>query len=113
MPPRKGFDAMTDSGELSELTRRVIDAARAYQDHFGESMQPLQLRQLAHDNVGASYRAAIILVLGMGLDRNGEPLSLEYRHRMGVYVGDAETAIALRQYGRERIRARLVGRFAP
>ena len=39
---------------LSEPTRRVIAAARAFYDHFGESMHPLQLRQLAHDTPGAT-----------------------------------------------------------
>lgn len=99
--------------ELSEPTRRVIDAARAHLEHFGRSMHPLEIRQRAYDEPGASYHAALVAVLGMGLDRNGELLSLAYPSRMGVHVGDRETALALHQYGRQRIHARLVGRFAP
>lgn len=110
---------MTDTGELSEATRRVIDAALAYQEHFGESMHPIQIRQLAHDNPGASYHAALILVLGQGLDRNGETHWLATRYTLrpggspGIYVGNKETRAALLQYGLGRIRAPLVGRYAP
>lgn len=98
---------------LSEPTRRVIAAARAYEDHFGESMHPLQVRQLSHDNPGASYHAALIVLMGCGLDRHGEHVWLAYRGPRSVHVEDRETSAALVLHGLDRIRARLVGRYAP
>ena len=98
---------------LSEPTRRVIAAARAFYDHFGESMHPLQLRQLAHDTPGASYHAALIVLMGCGLDREGERVWLACRSPRAVHVGDREASTALILHGLDRIRARLVGRHAP
>jgi len=98
--------------ELSEPTRRVIDAARKWQDHYGDQMHPLQIRQLAHDTVGSSYPAALIIVLGFGLDRRGERVWLLDKGG-SVYVGDRETRAALVEHGLNKIRARLVGRYAP
>ena len=98
---------------LSEPTRRVIAAARAYADHFGEGMHPLQIRQLAYDNVGASYHAALIVLMGCGLDRDGERVWLACRSPRAVHVRDRETSAALVLHGLDRIRARLVGRYAP
>ena len=98
---------------LSEPTRRVIAAARAFYEHFGESMHPLQLRQLAHDTPGASYHAALIVLMGCGLDRDGERVWLASRSPRAVHVRNRETSAALVLHGLDRIRARLVGRYAP
>lgn len=98
--------------EVSEPTRRVIRAARMWLDHYGEPMHPLQVRQLAHDTLGASYPAALIAALGFGLDRRGERVWL-LDEGGSVYVGDRETRAALLQHGLDKVRARLVGRHAP
>ena len=98
---------------LSEPTRRVIAAARAYEDHFGEGMHPLQIRQLAYDNPGASYHAALIVLMGCGLDRHGERVWLACRSPHAVHVGDREASAALVLHGLDRIRAPLLGRYAP
>lgn len=98
---------------LSESTRRVIAAARAYADHFGESMHPIQIRQLAYDTPGASYHAALIVLMECGLDRDGERVWLACRSPRAVHVRDRETSAALVLHGLDRIRARLVGRHAP
>ncbi|MCC6407039.1 MAG: hypothetical protein IT453_07730 [Planctomycetes bacterium] len=97
---------------LSEPTRRVIAAARAFEEHFGESMHPLQVRQLAHDTPGASYHAALIALMGCGLDRDGERVWLACRSPRAVHVRDREASAALVLHGLDRIRARLVHSFA-
>lgn len=91
----------------------MIAAARAFEEHFGESMHPLQVRQLAHDTPGASYHAALIVLMGCGLDRDGERVWLACRGPRSVHVADRESSAALVLHGLDRIRARLVGRYAP
>ena len=98
-------------GELSEPTRRVIAAAFAHRKQHGHDLMLHGLRGLVREEQ-ASWGAALVLVLGLGPSRDGTPVKLS-DDAEEVYVGDADLRVALRQYGRRRVRALLEGPFRP
>ena len=98
-------------GELSAATQRVIAAALAYRDKHGKDMNVDALIRLAQA-ARASDNAVIISILGMGASPTGYPVKLSDRSAT-VVVNSPDARVALRMYGKRRVRAHLDGVFRP
>jgi hypothetical protein len=98
-------------GELSPETRRVIAAALAFRKKHGHDLMLHGLHQLVREE-NASWGAVLVATLGLGPGPGGQPVKLSDRDAR-VYVGDADTRVALLQYGRRRVRADVEGPFRP
>lgn len=89
----------------------MIAAVLAYEETHGTPMRVTQVLRLA-DAEGASPSAALILTRGKAVSPEGWAIDLSDDNAR-VFVGDADTRVALQQHGRPRVRALLDGPFAP
>lgn len=89
----------------------MIAAVLAYEEKHGTPMRVTQVLRLA-DAEGASPSAALVLTRGKAGGRDGWAVDLSDDNAR-VFVGDADTRVALQQYGRRRVRAFVTGPYAP